>query len=137
VYIGAARNRAALDAFKGFVRAAERRTRFLAPVWLELQAGIRDDDEQEILDALVEPYVRSDRMVTPSRWAFQQAGRLLQDLASKEGAVLADTSRSLYADILIAVTAREIDAILVTENAKDFARIQRHLRGFRYVEPYP
>lgn len=137
VYIRASRNRDALDAFTDFVHAAERRTRFLAPVWLELQAGIRDNDEQEVLDALVDPYVRSDRMVAPSHRAFQQAGRVLQDLAATERTVLADTPRGLYVDILIAVTAREVDATLITENARDFARIQRHLRRFRYLERYP
>ncbi len=137
VYIGASRSRGALDAFKAFVRAAERRTRFLAPVWLELQAGIRGDGEQNDLDALIAPYVRSGRMAAPSAQAFQQAGRILKAYSAKEGVVLAGTSRGLYVDILIAVTARDIGATLITSNAKDFVRIQRHLRGFRYAEPYP
>jgi hypothetical protein len=40
-------------------------------------------------------------------------------------------------DVLLAVTCREHDLLLVTWNGRDFARIQRHLRGFRYIEPPP
>jgi predicted nucleic acid-binding protein len=44
---------------------------------------------------------------------------------------------SFHHDVMLPCTVREHDRTLVTYNADDFTRIQRHLRGFRFVAPYP
>jgi predicted nucleic acid-binding protein len=36
-------------------------------------------------------------------------------------------------DVLIAASCREAGARLVTENVGDYAAVQRHLRGFRFI----
>jgi predicted nucleic acid-binding protein len=44
--------------------------------------------------------------------------------------------RSLFQDILIAATAREIGATIITENHTDFALIGNHV-DIAFVSPFP
>ncbi len=133
IYLRAARTSAARGALRRLPDATFRRTVFLATVWEELQAGTRSPAEQERLDDLVHPYLAAGRMLIPSARSFQQAGRVLMHLSDRERLQLAGMRASLLNDVLIAVTAREHDAVLVTENVADFQRIARHLRGLRHT----
>jgi predicted nucleic acid-binding protein len=133
IYVRASRDRearAALDAFHDR-RFAE--TDFAATVWLELQIGARSRDEQAALDELVGMF----DMLVPSATAFQQAGRVLAALATVEGIDPATVRPSFHHDVLLACTVREHRRALITHNSGDFARIRRHLRGFRFTEPFP
>jgi predicted nucleic acid-binding protein len=77
-------------------------------------------------------YSARDRVIVPSHAAYVEGGRVLAALGAREGV---DISRagSLVGDVLIATSCREATVRLVTENVRDFAAVQRHLRGFRYV----
>lgn len=137
VYLRAARDVEAGAAFEAFADRAFRRCDFLAPVWLELQAGVRDEEDQAVVDDLVGAFADAGRLYAPSAAGWREAGRVLQVLATREGVELERAPASLHEDALVAVTAREHDCTLVTENVSDFARIRRHLRGFRFTTPYP
>ena len=56
---------------------------------------------------------------------------MLSALGSRDGVDIARAG-SLLGDVLIATSCREATVKLVTENVRDFAAVQRHLRGFRY-----
>ena len=94
---------------------------------------MRSPAEQTDLDALVRPLA----VLTPSARAFQQAGRVLAALHGREGLDPAAVRPSFHHDILLACTLREHRRTLITYNTDDFTRIQRHLKGFRFVRPFP
>ena len=136
-YIRASQNREARRTLNAFHDRHFGRTDLAATVWLELQAGVRDDATQVELDDLADTFVSRDAILAPSARTFQQVGRLLADLAISEGLALDRIRPSFHHDVMLACTVREHDRTLVTYNAEDFTRIQRHLRGFRFVAPYP
>ena len=84
------------------------------------------------MNDLITSYVTRDRVIVPSLAAFMKGGRVLAALGAREGV---DISRagSLVGEVLIAASCREATVRLVTANVRDFAAIQRHLRGFRCV----
>jgi predicted nucleic acid-binding protein len=136
-YVRASQNREARRTLNAFHDRHFGRTDLAATVWLELQAGVRDGATQVELDELAETFASRDAILTPSAQAFQQAGRSLAGLAIAEGLDLNGIRPSFHHDVMLACTVREYDRTLVTYNADDFTRIQRHLRGFRFVAPYP
>lgn len=117
--------------------------RLLAVVAMELRAGARTRAQQTALTAqtalaaLIGAYTRRDLLVVPSAHAWDQAGRVLADLAVKERFDTVAAPASFPNDVLIATSCREVGATLVTENHADFARIRRHLRGLRISAPWP
>ena len=64
--------------------------------------------------------------------AVPAAATTVVRMRARDGVDLARTG-SLVNDVLIATSCREARVRLVTENAGDFATLQRHLRGFRFV----
>ena len=106
-------------------------------MWLELQAGVGSAEDQLDLDELVTPFLERDGVLAPSARAMQQAGRVLSALARHERARLDDAPASLHHDAVLAATVREHGRMLITEHTRDFTRIQRHLRGFRFARVFP
>jgi predicted nucleic acid-binding protein len=137
VYIRASRHRDARAAFDAFFADHLAHTDFAATVWMELQMGARTRGEQGGLDELVEVVGGQDAVLAPSAEAFRQAGRVLRDLSTSEGLELERVRPLFHHDVLLACTVREYQRTLVTYNADDFTRIERHLRGFRFVLPFP
>jgi predicted nucleic acid-binding protein len=115
------------------VRRLGNRLRLPAVVVMELRAGVRSDEHLAAVSQLVDVYRLRNRVITPGFEGWAEAGRVLSDLARNERFTYADHEKSLVNDVLIAVCCREADAALITENAADFARIARHLRGFRFL----
>lgn len=134
VYIVALREAPRLARLKEFHLRFGTRARLNAIVAMELRAGVRTDDHARAVEALVAPYARRDRVIVPTFEAFVQAGRVLAALASKERLTLVSHGSSLASDALLASSCREAGAILVTENVRHFAAIQRQLRGFKFVQ---
>jgi predicted nucleic acid-binding protein len=132
VYITALRDPYRLSQLKRFRVRAATRMRLSAVVALELRAGAISGAHEEAFDALIRPYVDREQVIVPSLDAYLQAGRVFSALATKERLRLADAPRSFVNDVLIAVSCREASCVLVTENARDFTAIQRHLAGFRF-----
>ncbi|HVX40698.1 MAG TPA: type II toxin-antitoxin system VapC family toxin [Gemmatimonadaceae bacterium] len=133
VYISALRSRERLLALKRFRLRSGHRMRLSAVVALELRAGALTRAHEDAVEELVAPYLARDLVLGPSFECFVQAGRVLSSLAQRERGSLADAPRSFINDVLLAASCRENDVTLVSENARDFKTIQRHLRGFRFT----
>jgi predicted nucleic acid-binding protein len=137
VYITAAGASEAAEPLKQFLRGHHSETFLSAVVVQELRVGARTPNQVAALeDAVIDPFTRRGRVFAPSARAFQETGRILVDLITKDGIVYADTKRTLVSDVLIATSCRENGIVLVTQD-EGFDRIRRHLKGLRYVTPFP
>ena len=108
-----------------------------AVVAQELRAGIRRPSDRRALERhVLGLYERVGRLITPSASAWNRSGDVLAAMMRGEGLELSRVPRSFSNDILLALSCREAGCVLVTENARDFSRIQRFLR-FEFVAPWP
>ena len=131
VYVSALRERDRLVQLKRFLIRTGNRVRVNAVVALELRAGVRTLAQEQAIADLVAAHAKRERVIVPSFDAWLQGGRVLASLAAQEGVELARAG-SLVNDVLIATTCREHGVRLLTDDARDFTMIQRHVRGFRF-----
>ncbi|MEE8423066.1 MAG: PIN domain-containing protein [Thermodesulfobacteriota bacterium] len=99
-----------------------------AVVLMELMVGASNAEDQKIIRKLHNVHRKAARMVTPSESNYADAGNILLKLQKNKGYDL-KKSFSLVNDVLIALTARSIGAILFTQNIKDFQTI-REIKAF-------
>jgi predicted nucleic acid-binding protein len=104
----------------------------------ELRAGTRSPrDRKRVEKDVLGPFVRRDRLLTPSRSAWDALGLTLATLREKDGGLQpAQVPRTFALDILLAYSCREDGAVLVTRNDRDMARIRQAFE-FEHVAPYP
>jgi len=105
-----------------------------AVVVQELRAGVRGSAAARLEAAVIAPFERRGRLVTPSYEAWKESGRVLAELVG--GAEWSSVSRSFVNDVLLAMSCRESGMVLVTKNLRDCARIAA-IRKFDYVAPWP
>lgn len=103
-----------------------------AVVMEELYAGACDDTSIKLLDKLYKTFDDARRMVVPDAADWQKAGRVVARLGQKYGFEEIFLSKIIN-DILIALSARKIGAVVVTHNMKDFTRI-REFMDFKIYE---
>jgi tRNA(fMet)-specific endonuclease VapC len=115
------------------LRAAAPRTYLASVVSAELRAGAVDDAGRRAVSEFVDRFSRSRRVVTPDAGSWNHAGDLLADIWRKEPRSR-DRVSLLWNDALIALSARQIGATVVTKNVGDFALLRRYAR-FEY-EPF-
>ena len=97
-----------------------------AVVAQELRAGIRRPSDRRALERhVLGVYERVGRLITPSPSAWNQSGDVLAAMMRNEGLELSRVSRSFSNDILLALSCRDAGCVLVTENHRDFSRIER------------
>jgi predicted nucleic acid-binding protein len=107
--------------------------RFLSSVVLmELRMGADTPRRKRAVDRLQAAFP-SSRLIAPIPPLFDHAGRLFRTLHG-DGAGLDDRLGPVN-DLLIALTARQIGATVLTSNLDDFRRIGRHLPGLRILAP--
>jgi predicted nucleic acid-binding protein len=107
--------------------------RFLSSiVLLELRIGADTARRQRAVDRVQAAFPTS-RLIAPLPPLFDHAGRLFRTLHG-EGSGLDDRLEPVN-DLLIALTARQIGATILTSNLDDFRRIARHLPGLRILAP--
>jgi len=136
VYVGALRNRDELQQLKQFLLRAGMRVRVDGIVAMELLAGAGSSEHVDAVKALLAPYMLRDWTTAPSFVACTEAGRVIAELAfGKRGR--RTIAPSLTNDALLAASCRDAGAALVTKNSADFTALQRHLRGFRFLAPWP
>jgi predicted nucleic acid-binding protein len=108
-------------------------TRFLSSVVLmELRIGADTLRRQRAVDRIQVAFP-TGRLIAPLPPLFDHAGRLFRALHGG-GSEINDRLAAVN-DFLIALTARQIGATVVTSNVDDFRQIARHLPGLRIVAP--
>jgi predicted nucleic acid-binding protein len=134
LYVDALRTEEGRDALGLFQDAFAPFLHFSAVVAQELRAGVPVQQAPGFEAALLAPYERRGRLITPSYAAWKEAGRVLAELVSP--AQWRSVTCSLVNDVILAMSCREAGAVLVTGNARDFARIAS-VRSFDFVPPWP
>ena len=98
-------------------------------VVLELYAGAFSPRDRRVLRGVVAAFERAERILVPSGAVWQDAGHVLRALQASRGSVRGGYP-SLVNDVLIALSARAIGAIVMTSNERNFAAIRR-VRPFK------
>jgi predicted nucleic acid-binding protein len=90
----------------------------------ELVAGAWDAHGRRQAEHLYRPFERVGRVVTPTHGVWKQAGLLWATIAKRRPAARSKLRAGLLNDMLIALSARSIGAMVVTRNRDDFRLIQ-------------
>jgi len=97
-----------------------------AVVMEELYAGAFDAPTIRLLDRMFMTFNKLGRMITPDASDWQRAGKIVASLGQKYGFEEIFLARLLN-DILIALCARKVGALLFTKNQKDYERIKEYI----------
>ena len=90
--------------------------------------------ERALLKGIIEPFRARQRLHVPARQTWEKAANVDRRLRKRKDLESKLRTRSFANDLLIAASARELRAIILTENRKDFAIIASVL-DFHFVEP--
>jgi predicted nucleic acid-binding protein len=136
-YIDATHDPEARAELERFVGWASPFLHLSAVVAAELRTGTRSAKDRKRLERTVlDPFIRRDRVLTPGPQAWEALGLTLATLGSREGLEPRLVSRAFAFDVLLAFSAREAGAVLISRNTKDLARIRR-VFAFEFAAPYP
>ena len=109
------------------IRTRAPRTFLSSVVSAELRAGAVDRVGRVAVRELVEQFDRLRRIVTPDARSWNLAGDVLGDIRRREPSLRTKVA-NLWNDALIALSARQIGASVVTSNVKDFELLHRFMR---------
>lgn len=137
VFVDAFRDETFAEALAAFLDQALPTTFLSAVVVQELAAGARTREQvRELESSIFRPFERRGRVFAPSTLAFRQSGRLLAELAAREGWAAIHSNPSLANDTLLAASCREHGFTLITSDG-DFDRFLPSLGRWRHVKPWP
>src|SRR5712692_5731665 len=106
-------------------------------VLTELLVGADSPDRERALRrTIVEPFAARRRVHVPLRQIWETAARVDQRIRALGGVQAGLAQRSFFNDILIAASARDLGATIVTQKLADFGLIQRVL-DIRFEAPWP
>ena len=100
-----------------------------AVVIMELAAGAFSTRDRRVVHEIASAFGKAGRVVAPTVSMYQEAGEVLRQLQQSLGYTLA-SAHGLANDVLIALSARSIGAVVITQNDRDFAAIQK-IRPFK------
>lgn len=100
-----------------------------AVVIMELAAGAFSARDRRLVRDIASASARVGRILAPTISMYQEAGEVLRQLQESVGYTVA-SAHGLANDVLIALSARSIGAVVFTQNERDFAAIQR-IRPFK------
>lgn len=103
-----------------------------AVVLMELRIGANTVRRRRVVDRLKASFPPS-RVVAPTPELFDRAAVLFRRIHA-DGQGLTDRLGAVN-DLLIALSAWQIGAAVITSNARDFGEIERHLSGLRWGPP--
>ena len=136
-YVQAARHPGQLTALGQFTTWAVPHLFLSSVVAAALRAGIRTAQERTRLEQVVlGPFMKRGRLITPSAAAWDALGLTLATLRSATGLDPALAKRSFAFDVLLAYSAREVGAVVITSNRAGMERIRTVFR-FEFLPPYP
>ncbi|MFL5400105.1 MAG: type II toxin-antitoxin system VapC family toxin [Myxococcales bacterium] len=137
LFIAGFRDRAANETLQRFHAAFAPVEYLNMIVAQELRSGIRRARDRKALERhVLDIFERVNRTITPSRAAWHRSGDLLAEMARKDGLEVARVSKAFANDVLLALSCRESGCVLVTDNARDFRRIQRFV-PFEFMAAWP
>jgi predicted nucleic acid-binding protein len=137
VYIASFNDAAFGEGFRAFHRSQLPRIVLSAVVVHELLVGARDQRRERLLRrGIIEPFRARRRIHVPGLRACELAAELDRRLRARGGLAASLAQRSFANDLLIAVSAREIGATIITRNLADFALVRRVI-DVRYEAPWP
>jgi predicted nucleic acid-binding protein len=137
VYIASFNDAAFGVGFRAFHRSELPRMVLSAVVVHELLVGARDRRRERMLRrAIIEPFQARRRIHVPGARTWQLAAELDRRLRALNGFEARLARRSFANDLLIAASAREIGATIITQNLTDFALVRRVI-DIRYEAPWP
>lgn len=98
--------------------------RFLSPVvMMELLAGVKTPHQGAELNKLFKRYAQASRILPMAHGEFYKSGQVLSSIRKKTGSL----AKGFSHDVMIAVSAASIGAVLLTSNRKDFEIIKRYI----------
>jgi len=89
----------------------------------ELYAGASDNNTIKLLDRLYGTFENLGRLIAPDALDWKKTGKVIAKLGQKYGFEEKFLTK-ITNDVLIALSARKIGAVVVTFNIKDFSRIK-------------
>jgi len=98
----------------------------------ELYAGAHDKTSINLLDRLYETFNKIGRLIVPEAADWQRTGKVIAKLGNKYGFEEKLLSK-ITNDVLIALSARKIGAMIVTKNTMDFIRIKEFVDFKIYI----
>jgi predicted nucleic acid-binding protein len=105
VFVDAFRHETFAEAMAAFLEQVLPTTFLSAVVVQELAAGARTRERVRALESsILRPFERRGRVFAPSTLAFRESGRLLADLATREGWPAIHSNPSLANDALLAAS---------------------------------
>ena len=126
VYVAALREGVRGAAFAR-IRESAPRTFLASVVSAELRAGAVDQTGRSVVLELTDRFDRLGRVVTPEARSWSLAGDVLGDIRRREPG-MRDKIARLWNDALIALSARQIGASVVTGDVGDFELLRRFVR---------
>jgi hypothetical protein len=90
---------------------------------MELWAGAFSPRDRKLLRSIITGFSKAERILLPTVRIYEEAGEVLRRLRLFRGYTSAGAS-GLVNDILIALSARSIGAIVITQNERDYVAIQ-------------
>ena len=137
IYIDALNDRAFAEEYRAFHRRHLPQLVLSVVVVHELLVGVLDLRKERVLRRLlIEPFSGRRRLHVPTYATWERAAALEQRLRKAGESVASLRLRSFTNDLLLAASARELGATIITRNARDFARISEHV-DVRVCEPWP
>ncbi len=97
---------------------------FSSVVAEELFQGALDIHGKRNVETLLKPFEKVNRIITPTHEDWKEAGLLISKIRTKRRDLSAHLNRLTH-DMLIALSARRIGAIVYTANQKDFELISK------------
>ena len=98
----------------------------------ELYAGAHDKTSINLLDRLYETFNKIGRLIVPEAADWQRTGKVIAKLGNKYGFEEKFLSK-ITNDVLIALSAGKIGAMIVTKNTMDFIRIKEFVDFKIYI----
>jgi predicted nucleic acid-binding protein len=137
VYIASFNDVAFGVGFRAFHQSHLPRIVLSAVVVHELLVGARDRGRERLLRrSLLEPFQARRRILAPGARTWEVAAEIDRRLRALGGFEASLVQRSFANDLLIAASAREIGATIITQNVTDFALVRR-VFPVRYEAPWP
>jgi predicted nucleic acid-binding protein len=135
VYIEGARSEPGRVRFRSAFSPLLLATFLSAVVAYELQASAADGRTAALVRDFTRPMERTGRVVSPTFDDWMMAAEVVTGIRQKDRGWRSKLP-ALLNDILIALCARRIGALMITHNREDFRLIRRHV-GFslRVLEP--